>query len=105
MRDEAVEEGYITRAKGDDRPRTDKEAQVGQVRLAEISCADLVWKIRPSLAQVWPIARLSLRTPHQFIFSLPFTDYRQDILHIDFDHFQTHLMFPNSVSPLIGPLP
>jgi hypothetical protein len=42
MRDEAVEEGYITRAKGDDRPRTKKEAQVGQARLAEISCADLV---------------------------------------------------------------
>lgn len=52
MRDEAMEEGYITRAKGDDRPRTEKEAQVGQARLAEISCADLVWKIRPSLALV-----------------------------------------------------
>ena len=47
MRDEAVEEGYITGAqREDDRPRTEKEVQVGQARLAEISCADLVWKIR-----------------------------------------------------------
>ena len=37
---------YNWSPKRDDRPRTEKEAQVGQARLAEISCADLVWKIR-----------------------------------------------------------
>jgi hypothetical protein len=39
-RDETEEEGYITGGpKAGDRPRTEKEAQVGQARLAEISFA------------------------------------------------------------------
>jgi hypothetical protein len=33
VRDEGEEEGYITGAKGDDRPRTEKEAQVGRARV------------------------------------------------------------------------
>ena len=46
MRDEAVEEGYITRAQRETTGPERKRKQGGQARLVEISCADLVWKMR-----------------------------------------------------------
>ena len=81
MRDEAEEEGYITRAKARRQARNGKGSKGGKARLVEISCADLVWKIRivssfisSSLSQ--SPGRIDARP---FIpFPPPSTNFRQD---------------------------
>jgi hypothetical protein len=81
---------------GGDRPRTEKEALLDGRRLAEISCVDLVWKIRivtPSLALV--LANHPVGLMHVNSHSVPrppFSNFRQDVLYGDI----SHLIFPNS---------
>jgi hypothetical protein len=78
---------------------------VGQACLAEISCADLVWKMRivtfisSSFGQ--PLGRRFLYE-HPFILLLPPVHYfPSGHPKRRLDHSQTHLIFPNSVPPLI----
>jgi hypothetical protein len=78
VRNETEEEGYITGPKAGDRPRTEKEAQVGLARLVEISCADLVWKIR--IVTFISSSVLANRSVDFKPLPLTFTYFRQGIL-------------------------
>ena len=78
VRDETEEEGYITGSKACDSPRTEKEAQVGQARLVEISCADLVWKIR--IVTTFISSSVLANRSVDFKPSLALTYFRQGVL-------------------------
>jgi hypothetical protein len=90
---------YNWSPEGGDRPRTEKEALLDGRRLGEISCVDLVWKIRivtPSLALV--LANHPVGLMHVTSYSVPhppFSNFRQVVLNRDI----SHLMFPNSSHP------
>jgi hypothetical protein len=94
VRDETEEEGYITGSKAGDSPRTEKEAQVGQARLVEISCADLVWKIRivTSFISSSVLANRSVG----FKLSRSLVSVRA-FCEAAYRHVRTHLIFPNPV--------